>query len=181
MNLTFPLSLSRMTRAFVKEVYLINAFASTSSETSLLKSPTNRRNQAMSGGQQMSNVGTQRTPYPDSTPRASGLRIRSRPPSSGQSCVYHPWQASRPLHHVCQSWLQAHKHSAEQGSRRHIRKHLLGREQCGQRKTRQRGTSDLDKVDGTGSHHEIAVAAAAVDVVAVAVAAGIAGSRGYSS
>ncbi len=43
---TFWLSLSRITRAFVKEVYLLKALASTSSETSLLRSPTKSRNHA---------------------------------------------------------------------------------------------------------------------------------------
>lgn len=45
---TFPLRRSRITRAFWKEVYLLNALASTSSETSLLRSPTNNRNHATS-------------------------------------------------------------------------------------------------------------------------------------
>jgi len=44
--LTFWLSLSRMTRAFWNDAYLLKAFDSTSSETSLLRSPTNSRNHA---------------------------------------------------------------------------------------------------------------------------------------
>lgn len=44
---TFWLSLSRITRAFVKEAYLLKALVRTSSETSLLRSPTNRRNHAI--------------------------------------------------------------------------------------------------------------------------------------
>lgn len=46
MNTTFWLSLSRITRAFLKDGYLLNALVSTSSETSLLRSPTNNRDQS---------------------------------------------------------------------------------------------------------------------------------------
>lgn len=42
-----PLSRSRMTRAFMNDVYRLNALERTSSETSLLRSPTNRRNHAI--------------------------------------------------------------------------------------------------------------------------------------
>lgn len=43
---TLPLKRSRMTLALVKEVYWLKALDRTSSDTSLLRSPTNRRNQA---------------------------------------------------------------------------------------------------------------------------------------
>jgi len=59
---------------------------------------------------------------------------------------------------------------------------LLGQGQCGRKRIRQWGTSDLDRADDTGSHRGIAAAAAAaVVVVVVAVAVDIAGSRGCSS
>ena len=51
---TFWLSRSRTTFAFLNEVYLLKALASTSSETSLLRSPTNRRNQAYNNNKKAS-------------------------------------------------------------------------------------------------------------------------------
>ena len=53
----------------------------------------------------------------------------------------------------------------------------MGQEQCVQRRIRERGTSDLDKVGGKGSHREIVAVAVAV---AAAAAVDIAGSRGLS-
>jgi len=51
--------------------------------------------------------------------------------------------------------------------------HSREQERCGRKRIRQRGTLDLDKADDMGLHRRI--------VAAVAVAVGIAGSRGCSS
>src|ERR1700761_8696461 len=102
-----------MTRALVKEVYLLNAFARTSSETSLLKSPTKRRNHSEKLKE------NERTSSHVSMTDSNPSREASDPPMSclllceEQWYASHPWLLYHPHHPACQSWHQERRHSVE--------------------------------------------------------------------
>ena len=88
---TFPLSRSRITLAFWKDVYLLNALAKTSSDTSLLRSPTNRRNQAKNTKvSQNVQASILNYTHKDSTPATFDPPRPCLLPSAAPSCVCHP-------------------------------------------------------------------------------------------
>jgi hypothetical protein len=133
-RVTFWLSLSRMTRAFWNEGYLLKAFARTSSDTSLLKSPTNKRNQAETPSAARIRENKGRT-YMGSIRGEFGPPTPCHLPSVGQSSSSLLWPACHQLRHVYRSWRLAHRRSVAQGCQRHIRRHLLELEHYGRRKT----------------------------------------------
>lgn len=132
---TFWLSLSRITRAFWNEGYLLKAFARTSSDTSLLRSPTNKRNQAETSLVARSQENGRKT-YTSSIQGEFGPPTPYLPPSVGQLSSSRLLPVCRQLRHVCRSWRLVHRHSVAQGCQHHTRKHLLGPEHCARRKTR---------------------------------------------
>ena len=113
---------------------MLKALASTSSDTSLLRSPTNRRNHAAHETVRNDSLIFIDSTYKGSIPAVSGPPILSLRLFEELLFVSHLWQASHPLLPACQWQPLAHTHSVELRSLHHIHRHL--QEQAQVRKTK---------------------------------------------
>ena len=127
-----------MTRALVNEVYLLNALVKTSSETSLLKSPTNNRNHAENALSVTNRLPDQRT-HKGSIPTAFDPPRPFHPLSVEPSFACPLWPACLRLPRACRSWPQGHIHFAVQECQHRTRKRWQGRGRDAPMMNRRRG------------------------------------------